>query len=391
MHADPLMPVLVTTALVILALAWVAERLGVASTVGYIVSGVLVGPHSLGLISDEKVLSSLGAIGVLFLLFFVGMEVSLPSLLSGWRISVLGTTAQVGASVACVWLIGHWLGWPPARIVLLGFVVSLSSTAVVLRILQDRSEIESPVGRDVLGVLIVQDLAIVPMLIVVGLLGGGEIEAGRLALQIVGGVAIIVLMVGLARRGVVHLPFATFVGRSQETQVFAALLLCMGFAYLTDALGLSTALGAFLAGILVSMTRETRWIHEALVPFRVVFVSVFFMSVGMMIDLTFVSERWLTVALLVLTAFLTNTIVNMCVFRASGRSWHASLYGGALLSQIGELSFLLAAIGLQIGIISEFAHKTTVAVISLTLLLSPAWVWIVRRSTRRTESNGFEA
>ncbi len=161
-------------------------------------------------------------------------------------------------------------------------------------------------------------------------------------------------------------------------------MICLGLAFVTGILGLSTALGAFVGGIVVGMARETEWVHRSLEPFRVVFVALFFVSVGMLVDLDFLAANWRQVVLLVAAVFFTNTLINAGILRVFGSGWGDGLYGGALLSQIGEFSFVLAAVGFQTQTVSEFAYKATVLVIALSLLLSPAWIGFVRRVQRRS-------
>lgn len=379
MHLDPLLPVLAGGALVILFLGLVMHGLRQPHVVVYLLAGVVLGPTGLGLIREADTVSRMGAFGVDLLLFFVGMEVSPRRLLASWKVTIVGTLIQIAASLGCVFAVGLTLGWRLERIVLLGFVISLSSTAVVIKMLQNLGETKSRIGQAVLGILLAQDLALVPMLIVIGSLGGEHLDALTVARQVFGGLLVLSFFAWLARRDELHLPLGKRLREDHELQVFAAAVICLGLAFFTGMLGLSTALGAFLGGIVVGMARETDWVHRSLEPFRVVFVALFFVSVGMLVDLEFLSSSWRQVVLLLVLVFVTNTVINTGVLRAFGSSWGDSFYGGTLLSQIGEFSFVLAAVGLQAGMVSQFAYKATVLVIALSLLLSPAWVAAVRR------------
>lgn len=374
MHIDPLIPPLVGVVSVILVLGLLLQFLRQPQLVGYILAGMTIGPSGLGWLTDHTIIEHLGAVGVTLLLFFIGMEISPAQLIRGWRIALLGTVFQVLGSVALTWAIGAWLGWSLPRIVLLGFVVSLSSTAVVLKLLKDRGELTTKAGENVLLILLAQDLAVVPMLIIISLLGGEQPTREELAKQAVGAVIVFGLAAFVLSRERFHLPFAARIRRDHELQVFAALLICFGLAFLTGMLSLSSALGAFIAGMVVASARETDWIHHALEPLRVVFVALLFVAVGMLIELDFILANWPQVASLVIAVLLTNTFINAGILRALGDSWPTSLYSGALLAQIGEFSFVLASVGLQAGIISGYSHQMTIAVIALTLVLSPAWI-----------------
>ena len=379
MHLDPFLPRLVAAAFVLLLLGLGLSRLRLPLTVTYLLAGVALGPDGLGVFTDKLLLARVGDFGVMLLLFFVGMEVSLRRLIEAWRVSVLGTLFQVLASVGCVAVLGHFQQWSGSRIVLVGFAISLSSTAVVVSLLKDRKALETPAGGDALGILLVQDLALIPMLILLGFLGEQTPTAGEIARQGLGVGAIVLLLAVLSRRATVSLPLGRMLRHNHELQVFGALVLCFGLATLTAVLGLSTAVGAFVAGIVVGAARETDWVHRSLEPFRVVLVALFFVSVGMLIELDFLWAHWSTISLLVLVVFATNWAINACILRALGRDWRHSFLVAALLAQMGEFSFVLAAVGRQSGIIQEFAYQVIVGLIAITLLLSPLVVWLAEK------------
>jgi len=376
---DPLLPSLVGLVLSVLLLGLLLKWLRQPEIVGYLLAGIAVGPQGMGLVSDPTSVNHMGTLGVTLLLFFIGMEVSPHRLVQGWRVALVGTLMQILVSVGVVWVIGWMFHWSLARVVLLGFVISLSSTAVVLKLLKDRGELETPIGGDVLLILLAQDMAVVPMLILLGLLGGSAPAPGTLALQVLGALLVLGLGGWLASRQSIRLPFSSRLRGDHEVQVFAALLACFGLAFLTGMFELSTALGAFVGGMLVATAKETDWVTHSLEPFRAVFVAFFFVSVGLMVDMVFITAHWLQIGLLVIAVLFTNTFVNAFVLRSLGISWRRSILAGAMLSQIGEFSFVLAAAGLQSGIITDYAYQSTIAVISITLVLSVPWIGVVRR------------
>lgn len=382
MHLDPYMMSFVSSVLVILAIVAIVRRLKQPYVVGYLVAGILLGPHVLGVVEDQQMMTRFGEIGVVFLLFFIGMEVSPRQLVENWRVSVIGTLFQIIASVGLIALIGWWLEWPTARIVLLGFVISLSSTAVVLNMLQERGELKARVGQDALAILLAQDLAIIPMLIIIGMMGGAKLETHTIWLQVIGGIGALGILFWLTRGRRFHLPFAKYLRADHELQVFAALAICLGLALVSGLLQLSTALGAFMAGMMVGAARETDWIHHRLEPFRIIFVAVFFISIGMLVNLDFVVEHLGNIALIVIAVFLSNTFINVITFKLLGDDWPHSLYAGAILAQIGEFSFVLAAVAFKSGLVTDYAYQTTVAVIALTLLLCPFWAGLFRYLVR---------
>ncbi|MCA8943249.1 MAG: cation:proton antiporter [Planctomycetes bacterium] len=377
MHVDPLLPTLVAVLLTLLAIALVLRVLRQPHVVAYLVAGVALGPQGAGLVEDTEVIQHMGSIGLVLLMFFVGMEVSPRQLIQSWRVAVIGTAIQVVISVASVLGIGALLSWPLPRSIVLGMVISLSSTAVVLKLLKDRGELDTDVGRDVLGVLLVQDLAIIPMLGVIGIMGEPVGETGVWAFQLVGGIGLVLLCVGVARSPV-KLPFTGWIRRDHELQVFASGAVATSLALVSGLMGLSTAMGAFVAGMVVAAARETEWVHRSLEPFRVAFVAVFFLSVGMLLDLDFLVEHLGNALFLVAAVLVTNNVINAVVLRVLGSTWKESIYAGALLSQIGEFSFVLASVAFQVRLIEQFGYSMTIAVIALSLALSPAWIALVR-------------
>lgn len=378
MHIDPALPIVVGAILAILLIGFAMRALRQPQIVGYLVAGLIVGPHGLGWLDDPDTIGRIGGIGLIVLLFFVGMEASPRSLLSRWQVAIFGVILQVAATIGIVWAIALFYDWTLSQILIFGFVISLSSTAVVLKLLKDWGELSTQTGQNVLVVLLAQDMALVPMIIAINVMGGGEVTTAELVAQLAGAVALIGIAAWVFTRDHVKLPFAAQLKADHELQVFAALVLCFGLALISGELGLSTALGAFVAGLVVSSARETDWVHGALEPFRVVFVAAFFVSVGMLIDVDYVRQNLMQVALLVVVIVVVNTLLNAVILRVLGSSWRRAGYAGALLSQIGEFSFILAALAHTSGIMPDGDHRLVVAVIAISLLLSPAWIGVCK-------------
>lgn len=384
MHMEPFMPVLFAIAFVTLVTGMILKRFKQPHVIAYLLVGIILGPSGFAIISDKDWVGQLGSIGVVLLLFFVGMDISPKRLAANWKLPVIGTLLQITISVILVAIMGHFLDWPFPRIVLLGFVISLSSTAVVIKLLQDWKELDTRIGQDVLGILLIQDLAIVPMIIGIGLLGGEEFSPTILLMQLVGGAAIIALAIWVSVKDRIILSWLKKVADDKEMQVFAALGICFGLAFLTGILHLSTALGAFVAGIVVSAAKETEWVYKSLDSLRVIFIALFFLSIGMLIDLSFVQKNLIEVGLLVVAVMVSNTLINATIIYMFAKKWRPSFYAGAMLSQVGEFSFVLAAIGLNTGIINDYGYQTTIAVIALSLFLSPIFIMFTKRMVSDT-------
>jgi CPA2 family monovalent cation:H+ antiporter-2 len=281
-----------------------------------------------------------------------------------------------------VWLLGQYFNWKLNQVVMLGFVISLSSTAVIVKLLQERNEMQTKAGQNVLGVLLVQDVLIVPMIIILGYISGDRPGVSDVLKQVFGGIFITGIIIYILKKKEIKLPFMGFLRKDHEMQVFVAFALCFGFSIFTALLGLSSALGAFVAGIILASTKSTKWVHDSLHAFKIMFVALFFVSVGMLIDLKFLQENAINVSVLVLMVFIVNYSINVLIMRLFRNNWKISMYTGALLSQIGEFSFILGATGYYAGIIKNNDYQLIISTIALTLLISPFWISLTRKIIR---------
>jgi len=374
MHMDPVMPQAVLAVLLILLTGFTLRIFQQPHVIAYLVAGVVIGPWGIGLITDGDVINRLGTMGVVLLLFFVGMETDARKLASNWKVIVFGTMLQIVLSIGCVWGIGLLYAWRIERIILIGFVISLSSTAIIIKLLQDKGIIESKVGQSVLGILLAQDLLIIPMLIILGIFGAESLEPFHMIKQLVGTILAALLFGFILYKQAIHLPLSKLLRNDHELQLFAALGVCFGLAFITAWFELSTALGAFLAGMLIGATKETHWFHHTLDSFKVLFVALFFVSVGMMLDIGFLQNNLPMAILLLAIALITNTFINALILKLAQFNWKDSMFAGVLLSEIGEFSFVLAAVGLQSNIIEEHGYQLALCVISLSLIVSPLWI-----------------
>ncbi|WP_430816319.1 cation:proton antiporter [Carboxylicivirga sp. RSCT41] len=378
-NIDPVVSKFVLLSAIIIIVGFVLRLIKQPSIVTYMVVGVMVGPLGFGVITDEILITNLGSLGLVLLLFFIGMEIHLPNLIASWRVSILGTALQVIISIAIIWALGSYLNWKMNQIIMIGFVISLSSTAVILKLLQEQDQLQTKLGQNVLGILLAQDILIVPMLIILGYLGGKQPTSIESIKQITGGIIIISIIIYILKNKEIRLPFRKTIAKDHEMQVFVAFTLCFGFALFTAYLELSAALGAFVGGIVLSSAKSTQWVHDSLSAFKVFFVALFFVSIGMLIDLQFIHNNLLTIGILVTLVLIVNSGINALVMKPFSENWKTSIYAGAMLSQIGEFSFILGLIGYQSGIIHDYAYQIIISTISLTLLLSPLWISVVKR------------
>lgn len=354
----------------------------------YIISYILVGAvlGETGLIQDQELISYLGEIGIILLLFFIGMEISLPEFVKQWRVALIGTLAQVATSVLVSIFTGYLFGWDFTRSIVVGFVIALSSSAVIIKLLEEKGIMDTRTGRNVLSILLMQDIIIVPLLIAVSTIGGESLPVKDILLMVAGGGLFIAVIVYIYIKKNITLPFADALRKDHELQVSAAILFCFGGAFISSLFGISPALGAFVGGMVMNAGKACRWIHDTLHSFRVLFVAVFFIGVGLQIDLAFIGENAFPIFCVLISVYLTNHLLNSLILYFFSYSWQEAFLGGALLAQIGELSFLISSLAFTLGIIEEYTFTFTISLISLTLIVSPFWIatseQILKWSTR---------
>lgn len=351
---------------------FVFAKLRLPSVVGLILTGLLIGPSGLALIDDVEQVEVFAEIGVVLLLFIIGLELSIGELKGLGRVFGLGGAGQAlltgGAAFGLATAGG--LDWRPALFT--GFVVALSSTAVVLKLYDQRREMQTPHGRVVLGVLLFQDLLIVPLIVltpvVAGTTGASPLQ---LALRFGGALVAVTLVVVAARFLMPKILHQLVVVRVRELFVLAALLVCLAMAWFTHSLGFSLALGAFLAGLLVS---ETEYSHQAvadIVPFRDVFASLFFVSIGMLVDLGFALERLPMLLGLAALLIAVKALAAGAAVALVGYPVRIAVIAALGLAQIGEFSFVLMEVGRANGLLAGPGYQTLLVAAVLTLLATP--------------------
>jgi len=380
------------TGLAIIALAALAcgmamQRLRQPPVLGYILAGAILGPAGLGVTENREFIQLLAELGVLMLLFLIGMELSLRSVREVWRLAVAVTAAQIAVGMMAMAAFGLVLDWPLPLTLLLGFVVAISSTAVAIKMLEELGELRSRTGQITIAILVVQDLAVVPMMLIVSSFGGaggggagGGGGAAEVTIKVVLSVSFLALLVFyLLRRERLRLPFARAVGRNQDLIPLAGLAFCFGAAAVSGLLGLSAAYGAFLAGLVIGNSTSRRVMIHHTGPIQAVLLMVFFLSIGLLLDFAYIWSNLGTVVAIVFFVAVLKTALNVVFIRVMGQPWPRAFLSGALLAQLGEFSFVLAALGLGAGAIDDASHRLIVAVTVLSLLASPFWLATARR------------
>ncbi|WEZ83066.1 cation:proton antiporter [Rhizobium sp. 32-5/1] len=348
--------------------------------VGFILAGVALGPTGFGLISNSGNVTLLAEMGVVVLLFFVGMELSIKAFVLSLRQALLVAGSQVVAALMAAALIALITGATMAEGLILGFVIAMSSTVVAMKMLDDMGELRSETGRIAVGVLIAQDIAVVPMLILVSSLGGEELHMGTILFKMVIAIGILAgLLWWFGRHGKLRIPFSEDVEDKVEILALGALGLCFAAAAISGLAGMSPAYGAFLSGIVLGNSTLRSRIIPVIEPIQSVLLVVFFLSIGLLIDLNFIGENVWSVLSAAIIVIAAKTVLNIFLLRKTGSSPQTALIAGLSMAQVGEFSFVLAAAGLSAGALDLDIYRVAIAVTAVSLLVSPIWVSLMHR------------
>ncbi|MGN9810069.1 cation:proton antiporter domain-containing protein [Micromonospora sp. BQ11] len=358
-------------------IGYLSTRIRIVPIVGFLLAGVAIGPHALGLVRSQEAVDVAAEVGVILLLFTIGIEFSLSRLAAMWRLIVIGGGLQValtvGVATAALALFG--VSWQVG--VFTGFLVSLSSTAIVLRLLASRGETQTETGRTALAYLIFQDLAIVVMVLLVPMLGGSGGSALDVAVALGTAVGIVAVVLAVARWVMPRLLEVVARACSPEVFLLTVIAICFGTAYLTSLFGVSVSLGAFLAGMVVSESRHSEHALGEILPLQILFSATFFVSVGMLLDLGFLVAN-LPLVLAAVGGVLLVKSVATAVSAAVLRVRPAVVAGLSLLIvQVGEFSFVLERVGREYGLSPAGLGEDGVqAFIAATVLLMVATPWL---------------
>jgi CPA2 family monovalent cation:H+ antiporter-2 len=372
------------TLLIVIALGCglVLIRLRQPAIVGYILAGVVLGPHGFALVRDAEGIDFFAELGLLLLLFIVGLELSLQTFRLVYKVALLCAALQSAVAIGLTWGVGSVLGWGFESSLILGFVLALSSTAVGIKMLQEIGEMNSEAGRITMGVLVAQDLLVIPMLVTAQSLGDGPAAALNLALalKLFGAVAVLAgVAIALTQRGRIELPWSNYLRTHAELAPLANIAFCFIFAALSGYVGLSPSYGAFLAGLILGASTDRRAAFFMIAPMQSVLLMVFFLSIGLLIDLHFVFSHLFTVLFLVFVVLVAKTATNITILNVLGETWDRAFISGLVMAQIGEFSFALAKAGLDSGAFDRDAYQLALSVIALSLILSPFWLITARR------------
>lgn len=348
------------------------QKIKVPSLLGFLLAGIIAGPYAFNLISSQHEVELLSEIGIIFLLFIIGIELSLKGLASIKNTILIGGGLQVGGTILFTALLGYFIGMPLNTAIFLGFLFALSSTAIVLKIFQEKGEVTSPHGRVAVAILIFQDIVVVPMMLLTPLLAGKSdniLETlGILLVKIIGVCFLIYLLAMYVVPRVFEMVVKT---KNRELFILTTIVFCFAVAWLTSSVGLSLALGAFFAGLIIS---ESDYSHQAtanVLPFREIFISFFFISVGSLLNLNFFFNNIIWILLLVITVILLKMLIialTVFILKYPARTILLTVFS---LFQVGEFSLLLSTVGLENDLLPQNVYQYFLAISIITMGLTP--------------------
>lgn len=371
MEFEILKDVIIIFALSILVI-YIFNRFKLHSIIGFLATGIITGPHGLGLIKNIHDVEVLAEIGIVLLLFTIGIEFSVKRLLQAKKAVLIGGMLQVGLVIVLIAFIARLSGANLNEAVFIGFLIALSSTAIVLRIIQNRGELGTFHGQTTMSILIFQDIIIVPMILFTPLLAGESDSTGQSILIIaakgIGFIAFTIIAAKFIVPKILHQ-----IARTQNRELFLLTVIVIGFAaaWFSHTIGMSLALGAFIAGLIISESEYSEQAFGNIIPFRDLFISFFFVSVGMLLNINFVLEHPVLVIITAFGIMFLKTIVTGFVAFMLGYPFKSTLIVGLALSQVGEFSFVLSEFGVNYGLLNEFNNQLFLASAVISLSLTP--------------------
>ncbi|MFT4554251.1 MAG: CPA2 family monovalent cation:H+ antiporter-2 [Chlamydiales bacterium] len=350
----------------------ICTRIRVHSIVGLLLTGIVCGPHLLGLVDAEHEVEMLSEVGIVLLMFTIGLEFSLREIMRIKKLVFLGGGLQVALTTSISALFVLLWDFTIGQAIFYGFLVSLSSTAIILKILQDSAKIATPYGKAILGILIFQDIAVVPMMLMVPFLAGSG-EGGELGLlfHLGKGILILAAVLILAQWAVPKLLFQIAKTKNSQLFILSIIFLCAGIAWVSSSVGLSLALGAFLSGLIIS---ESEYSHNAvghILPFQQVFTSFFFVSIGMLLDVRYIIHHPFLTLFATFMVFSLKFLIASGVAKLMGYSLRNAILVGVGLCQMGEFAFLLSAKGIEFDLISDSTYQLFLTASILSMAISP--------------------
>ncbi len=358
--------------LISIPILFLFHKINLSSIIGFLIAGMIIGPYGFGFITETEEIEVMAEIGVILLMFTIGLEFSIEKLLKMKKLFFIGGGLQVGLTILFFTILSSLFGLKIQNAIFVSMLISLSSTAIVLRLFVDKNELDSPQGKISLGMLLFQDLFIVPALIMLPILGSSEeINIIKIISQIVYAFGLIIVIVLVSRFIIPKIIYQIANLRMREVFTIGILLLILGTAYITETIGLSLSIGAFIAGLIISESEFSYETIAEILPFKDAFNSLFFVSIGLLLNLKFLSQNYIEVFVFILLIILIKTIVIIFVVYILKYPLRIGIIVGLTLSQVGEFSFVLAQAGMNYNLLTNDQFNSFLAASIFTMILTP--------------------
>jgi CPA2 family monovalent cation:H+ antiporter-2 len=357
----------------ILGLMFLLKRLHQPYLIAYIIAGILLGPYGVKLFDQPEEIEAVGEAGILLLMFFIGMEINVPNKKSLIIKPVLAQGIKILLSFMFAFLLGWILTLDFKSILLIAILFTFNSTAVVVEFLKKHGTLHTAFGIVILNILLLQDLLLAPVLTLLKFWNGEKFNMLNFVIPLA--ICIGIFLIFRKIRHLREIRFSsTFLENDHDLQVFSGLFICLGFGLVAEVVGLSAALGSFIAGVVVGKIRAFHWLEHSLMPFKVFFVALFFVSIGLRLDLNYLFSNYTLITIGTLVVLISNSVMSSIFFRILNFRWKDSFYGGALLSQTGEFGILALSIAYKTGMVGYDLYKAGLGITCLSLLLSTIWI-----------------
>lgn len=352
--------------------------------IAYIIAGILLGPYVLKIFTKVEEIEVIGEIGILLLMFFIGTEINIPNHHSLIIKPLIAQGCKMLLSLGFAFLISRYISLEFKSIVLIAILFAFNSTAVVSEFLRKDHMINTGFGNTILNILIIQDLLLAPVLTLLKAWKGEGFGIQNMIFPLLFCIAVFLIFRKIRNTQEIRLPkLFKSIENDHDLQVFTGLFICLGFGLLAEFIGLSSALGSFIAGVLVGRIKTFNWLEHSLTPFKVFFITIFFVSVGLRLDLSYFYDHYTLVLFGTLVVLISNSIMSALIFRILRYDWKSSWYGGALLAQTGEFGILALSVAYKTDIIPYDLYKAGLCITCLSLLLSTVWISIFKAVTKK--------
>jgi CPA2 family monovalent cation:H+ antiporter-2 len=366
-----------------LPILYAFKKMGISPIVGFLVTGLVIGPSGFGFISQNDQIELMAELGIIVLMFTIGLEFSIAELLKMKKFILLFGSLQAGITI----LIGTGLmlvfRFPPQQSFFFAMLVSLSSTAIIMKLLSDKSMLDTPHGKISVGILLFQDMAVIPMLIILPLLSGkADLSVQAIAVKIGTAIGVVLSIIALSKYIVPRLLYQISLLRVREVFTATIIVLILGTAYLTHLIGISFSIGAFIAGFIIAESEFSHQITAEILPFRDIFNSLFFVSAGLLLSLQNLYPIFPLVIGICAAVVLLKSLITFGIVRLGGFPFRTALITAVALAQVGEFSFVLAKEGMTIGIIQSGEYNIFLFVAIVTMMLAP---FMIERSLKAAD------